>query len=168
MRFVSRVLVEREARVPFSVAHDYAEDFFRAAERDVHVRIPLRDLFWALRGRFDRPVKLVFALHPDEDEAGRVHDALMVEWRAGTKLLPHFHGTLRLRIANVEATALRLEGAYRPPLGLFGRVFDRLLGRRIARATMAELLGRLTEAMEHREREYRAADVRPESSGITV
>lgn len=168
MRFVSRVQVDREVRVPFSVAHDYAEDFFRAAERDVHVRIPLRDLFWALRGRFDRPVKLVFALHPDEHEAGRVHDALMVEWRAGTHLLPHFHGTLRLRIASVESTALRLEGAYRPPLGFAGRIFDRILGRRIARSTMAELLGRLVEAMERREREYRAADVQPESSGITA
>ncbi len=154
---ISRVSVERLVQVPFSVAHDYAEDFFRAAERDVEVRVPLRFGF-GLRRRIKRPVDLVFAMHPDETDDGRAHDAMLIEWKAGSPLFPNFHGTLRLRIASVEATGLTLEGAYVPPFAPLGLIFDRLVGRRIARATMNELLERLALAMEQREDDYRAAD----------
>jgi hypothetical protein len=163
---ITRLTVERVARVPFSVAHDYAEEFFREAERYVDLRVPLRDLFWALRGKLHRPVRLIFALHPDEAEDGRVHDAMLVEWHAGTSLFPQFHGTLRMRIASVETTRLVLEGAYRPTFGRLGIVFDRLAGRRIARATMTDLLSRLVIRMEHREAEFRAEMHR--QSGITA
>jgi len=163
---ITRIAVERIALVPFSVAHEYAEEFFRDAERYVDVRVPLRDLFWALRGKLRRPVRLTFALHPDEVEGGRLHDAMLVEWHAGTALFPQFHGTLRMRIASVDTTRLVLEGAYRPPLGRVGVLFDRIAGRRIARATMLDLLGRLVVRMEHRESEFRAAMER--GSGITA
>jgi hypothetical protein len=161
---ISRVSVDRLVQVPFSVAHDYAEDFFREAERDVEVRVPLRDLFWAIRGKFRKPVRLVFAMHPDETEEGRIHDAMLIEWTAGTRLFPDFHGTLRLRIDSVESTLLTLEGSYRPPFGAAGRVFNWLIGRRIARSTMRELLERLALAMEQRELDYRSnGDARPPS-----
>jgi hypothetical protein len=163
---ITRIAVERIARVPFSVAHEYAEEFFRDAERYVDVRVPLRDLFWALRGKLHKPVRLTFALHPDEADGGRVHDAVLVEWHAGTSLFPQFHGALRMRIATIDTTRLILEGAYRPPLGWVGVVFDRIAGRRIARATMSDLLGRLVVRMEHREAEFRAGLQR--DSGITA
>ena len=167
MRIVSRLSVERVVHVPFSLAHDFAEDYFRDAERYVDLRVPLRDLFWALGGRLHRPVRLVFALHPDEAEGGRLHDAMLIEWNAGTRLFPQFHGTLRLRIASVDDTLLTLEGAYRPPLGMAGLVFDRLAGRRIARSTMRDLLGRLAVRMEHRAAEARA-EVERGTSGISA
>jgi hypothetical protein len=152
-------MVERVVRCPFSIAHDYAEDFFAdVAARGAEVRVPLRDLV-VLR----RPVRMVFARRPDYEEVGRPHDALAVRWTAGTHLFPDFHGTLRLRIASVDETRLTLEGAYCPPLGLLGRAFDALIGRRIARATMADLLGRLGDAMERREAAFRAG-----SSGTTA
>jgi len=151
--FVSRVVVERVARCPFSVAHDYAEEYLREAEHEVEVRVPLRDLIRSVPGQAHKAVKLVFALHPDETEGGRGHDAMMIEWHAGTRLFPDFHGTLRLRIATVESTRLTFEGAYRPPLGQVGVAFDALIGRRIARATMRELLDRIADALERRERE---------------
>jgi hypothetical protein len=150
---VSRVVVERVARCPFSVAHDYAEDYLRDAEQEVEVRVPLRDVIRSVPGQAHKAVKLVFALHPDETESGRGHDAMMIEWHAGTRLFPDFHGTLRLRIATVESTRLTFEGAYRPPLGAFGVLFDMLIGRSIARATMRELLDRIAYALELRERE---------------
>ena len=156
VRRVSRIVVETVARCPFSVAHDYAEDFLRDAERSVEVHVPLRDFITGLPGAARAPVKMVFALHPDEAESGRLHDALAIEWHAGTRLFPLFHGTLRLRIASVDSTRLTFEGAYRPPLGLVGLVFDRVLGRRIARATMRELLDRISAALERREEEYAA------------
>jgi len=156
MARVTRVVVERIAACPFSVAHDYTVDFLRDAERSVDVHVPLRDFVVGLRGEVSRPVRLVFALHPDETEDGRLHDAMLVEWRAGTRLFPHFHGTLRLRIADVEHTRLTFEGAYRPPGGALGALFDVVLGRWIARATMDEMLGRIAVGLEAREQAYLA------------
>jgi len=153
---VSRLEVERVVRCPFSVAHDYAEEYLHDAEREIEVRVPLRDFIRSLPGQAHKPVKLVFALHPDDTETGRGHDAMMVEWRAGTRLFPDFHGTLRLRIASVETTRLTFEGAYRPPFGRAGLLFDAVLGRRIARATMSDLLERIGNGLEARELAYEA------------
>ncbi len=164
---VARVAVERVVRCPFSVAHDYAEDFFADAARGVEMRVPLRDLVPTAGGHLRRPVRLVAERRPDEHEPGRAHDALEIDWTAGTRFFPDFRGTLRLRIASVETTRLSLEGTYQPPFGPFGLIFDMVAGRRIARATMHDLLRRLGEAMEAREVEFRAS-APPGSSGITA
>jgi hypothetical protein len=154
----ARVVVERVVRCPFSVAHDYAEDFFAGAAQGVDLHVPLRDILPTPGGQLRRPVRLVAQRFPDEHEPGRAHDAMEIDWTAGTHLFPDFHGTLRLRIASVEETRLTLEGSYQPPFGAFGLVFDLAVGRRIARATMHDLLRRLGHAMEQREAEFRARD----------
>jgi len=161
----SRVAVERVVRCPFSVAHDYAEDFFADASRGVELRVPVRDA-----GHLRRPVRLVAGRRRDEDEPGRVHDALDIDWSAETHFFPDFHGTLTLRIDSVETTRLTLEGTYEPPFGPFGVAFDMVAGRRIARATLSDLLRRLGDAMEAREAEFRAGapPAAPGSSGTTA
>ena len=154
---VTRITVERVARCPFSVAHDYAEEFLREIdERGAEVRVRVRDLLPTRRGKLRRRVRIVFERRLDEAEAGRSHDAVALHWSAGTRLFPDFHGDLRLRIASVDETLLTLEGEYRPPLGPLGALFDVLLGRRIARSTMNELVGRIAKALERREEAYRA------------
>ena len=146
-------------RVSFSAAQEYAEEFFRNHDEAVDIRVPLRDLVGTtLRGGVHRPVKLRIRLKNDKQEQGRPHDALVIQWEAGTRFLPDFHGTLRLRIASVDETKLTLDGTYQPPFGPFGLVFDLPIGRRIARATMRDLLARLGDAMEQREAEFRAGD----------
>ena len=162
MSLLARVIVERVVQCPFSVAHDYAEDFFAHASRGVELYVPVRDF-----GRLRRPVRLIAERRPDEDEPGRVHDQLDIDWSAGTHFFPDFRGTLRLRIESVETTRLSLEGCYEPPFGPLGLVFDAVAGRRIARATMSELLQRLGNAMEAREAEFRAGAA-PGASGITA
>jgi hypothetical protein len=155
---VSKITVERVARCPFSVAHDYAEDFLREIdERGAEVRVRLRDFVPTRRGKLRRRVRIVFDRRLDEGEPGRQHDAVALHWSAGTRLFPDFHGALRLRIASVDETLLTLEGEYRPPLGPLGAVFDLVVGRRIARSTMSELVGRIAKAMERREDAYRAS-----------
>jgi hypothetical protein len=153
---VARVCVERVVRCPFSVAHDYAEDFFAQAARGIELHVPLRDLAPTRGGHLRRPVRLVAERMPDEHEPGRAHDALEIHWTAGTRFFPDFHGALRLRIDSVETTRLTLEGTYQPPGGPLGMAFDLVVGRRIARATMRDLLRRLCDAMERREAEFRA------------
>ena len=164
---VSRIVVERIVRCPFSVAHDYAEDFFTHAARGVELNVPLRDLTVTRAGRLRQRVRLVAERVRDEHDPGRAHDALEIDWRAGTRFFPDFHGMMRLRIDTVETTRLCLEGTYQPPFGPFGLVFDVVAGRRIARATLRDLLERLGDAMERREAEFRAR-LAPGSSGITV
>jgi hypothetical protein len=166
---VFRASVQRTVRCPFSIAHEYAAEFFRKAESSgIEVQVPLCDFFVGLRGRVRRPVKLVFAHHPDETEGGRAHDALKVDWTAGTRLLPDFHGTVRLRIATVDTTSITLEGAWRVPFGLLGRAFNAVIGRRIAKATMRNLLDRLADALERREQTFRHEGRPADSSGITA
>ena len=164
---VARVLVQRVVRCPFSVAHDYAEDWFADAAGGVELRVPLRDVAPTRKGHLRRRVRLVAERVRDEHDPGRAHDALEIDWSAGTRFFPDFHGALRLRIASVETTLLSLEGEYQPPFGPFGRVFDLVAGRRIARATMRDLLERLGDAMEQREAEFRAGAGRG-SSGSTA
>jgi hypothetical protein len=162
---LARVAVERVVHCPFSVAHDYAEDFFAHAGDGVELHVPVRDLAPTRGGHVRRRVRLIAVRLRDEHDPGRVHDALEIDWAAGTRFFPDFHGMLRLRIASVDQTRLTLEGTYQPPLGALGQVFDLVIGRRIARATMADLLRRLGDAMEAREAEFRAGP--PGPSGTT-
>ena len=164
---LSRVSVERVARCPFSLAFEYAAGFFReAAGGGGEVGVPLRDLVPTLGGRLHEPVRIVAIKRPDGAEPGRAHDEFEVGWTAGTRFFPDFHGTLRLRIASVEETLLTLQGEYRPPFGALGAAFDALIGRRIARATMGDLLDRLAQKMDERQASLRAPA--PESASGTT
>jgi hypothetical protein len=78
-------------------------------------------------------------------EPGRLHDAILLYWSAGTAVLPDFRGTLRMRIDGTR-TWLILDGNYALPGGLLGAIFDVLAGRRITRATAADLLRRFARA----------------------
>ena len=168
MNPVTHIVVERIVDCPFSVAHEYAEDYLRGEQREVAVSVPVRDFLRVVGGKPRKPVKLVFTLHPDETDSGRLHDALLIEWHAGTRLFPDFHGTLRLRIASITATRLTFEGGYRPPLGAPGRLFDALIGRRIARATLHGLLKRIGDALEAREAAFCAEMAARAASGSNV
>ena len=139
---------------PFSIAQEYAADYFRSAESGndkAEIRVPIRFLPTFIRRR----VTLRFGIHADGAEAGRTHDEIRVRWSSGTWLLPEFHGTVRLRIAG-PATRVLIDGSYRAPLGVMGRVFDSLVGARIARASVDDLAHRIALYLEERERVWRA------------
>lgn len=157
MADVSEVVVDRVCRCPFSVAHEYAEDFLsETASAGAVIRVPLRDFIPSLRrGGLRQPVRMRFNRSADDADMGRSHDSLEVHWVAQTRLFPDFHGTLRFRIESVDETRLTLEGTYHPPLATFGRIFDAVIGRRIARASLRDLLDELCGAMARREEEFR-------------
>ncbi len=161
----THVVVERIVRCPFSVAHDYAEDFFAEASQGVELHVPLRDIAPTRAGELRKRVRLVALRVRDEHDPGRVNDALEIDWSAGTRFFPDFRGMLLLRIDTVETTRLSLDGTYQPPFGPFGVVFDLVAGRRIARATMRDLLRRLGDAMEQREVDFLAGPPPPGASG---
>ena len=162
-RFVLRsVMTDGEGTVtedalavcPFSVAQEYTVDYLRRAEAgapEAEIRIPIS----AWSGVLRRRVHLTFGLHFDVLEAGRAHDEIRVRWETGVPYLPGFRGTIRVRVAGAN-TALRVEGTYRIPFGLFGRIFDALIGGRIAGAGVADLTARIGASLEKAQRDWHA------------
>jgi hypothetical protein len=149
------------AACPFSIAQEYATDYFRSAESghdEAEIRVPICFLPTAIRRR----VELRFGVHSDGTEPGRTHDEIRVRWSSGTWLLPAFHGTVRLRISG-SATRVLVDGSYHAPFGVIGRVFDRLVGTYIARASVSDLAHRIAVYLEERERDWRASIAIPVS-----
>ncbi len=139
---------------PFSIAQEYASDYFRHAEAghdEAEIRVPIRFLPTIIRRR----VELRFGIHSDGAEPGRTHDEIRVRWSSGTWLLPEFHGSVRLRIAG-SATRVLVDGSYHAPFGFAGRVFDSLIGEHIAHASVHDLAHRIAVYLEERERVWRA------------
>jgi hypothetical protein len=156
---VRTVAAEALAACPFSIAQEYAADYFRRAETghaEAEIRVPIFFMTTILRRR----VGLTFGIHSDSTEAGRTHDEIRVRWSTGTPLLPDFHGTVRLRIAGL-GTRVLVDGGYHAPFGLFGRLFDWCIGAYIARTSVSDLSHRVATHLEGREQEWRARVTRP-------
>ena len=143
----ANVHAERLADCPFSVAQQYAEEHLRGAEHG-------GDSSVVYAGPLHRQVVFSFGTRSDTDEGGRPHDEITLRWSAGTKWLPNFTGTLRMRIAS-PGTLLVLDGHYVPPGGAPGVFFDRLLGNLIARITAGALLSGIARTLTERERVWR-------------
>lgn len=92
----------------------------------------------------------------DGSEAGAA-----VEWAPDRhqRLLPSFAGRLLLAADGEASTVLQLQGTYHVPLGAAGRFGDAVVGRRIARASITELLERIGRRLH--ERHTAALDHRP-------
>jgi hypothetical protein len=153
------VSAEVLATCPFSIAQEYATHYFQRAEAghdEAEIRVPIRFLPMVLRRR----VELRFGIHSDGTDAGRMHDEIRVRWSSGTRLLPAFHGIVRLRISGLETRVL-VEGSYHAPFGVVGRVFDNLVGAYIARASVSDLAHRIAVYLEEREADWRAGLANP-------
>ncbi len=92
----------------------------------------------------------------DSTDSARKHDALLIAWRPlKTGLFPDFRGVLTVR-PTYHGASLRLTGQYEAPFGMAGKVFDAMLGRSIARATLRRLLDEVAldiQALYQEERE---------------
>jgi hypothetical protein len=77
---------------------------------------------------------------------------LTLRWEAsgpGGALFPALDADITLSPAGEDASMLRLDGAYRPPLGGFGAGLNRALLHRVATATVADFIGRIADAIVH-------------------
>jgi hypothetical protein len=147
------VSVSAIAECAFSIAEDYAVDYLRSAEEggaEAAIRLSLALPPATLQHR----VNMRFGLHADILEQGRLHDEVRLQWVSGSHLLPDFRGTLRFRIDGPRTQVL-IDGSYRPPLGLFGELFDRFLGRHIAAMSLQDLANRIARYLGDRERSWR-------------
>lgn len=90
----------------------------------------------------------------DLTDVTRKHDALLLAWQPGGRLFPEFHGAITVRPKGRGAW-LRIQGSYEPPFGTAGRIFNALIGRFIARITLARLLRQVAHRAERRWRAIR-------------
>jgi hypothetical protein len=151
MNAVSRIGTARVIACRFSVAQDYAEDFFTAAVRDVAFSIPFQTLVPSLGARLPGAVQLSFREQFEVLRRGGRHNALAIVWGGESTMFADFRGTLELRVALTSTTEATLEGRYRPRYGVVGKLFDHLFGYRIAEAMLETLMNRLADALERRE-----------------
>ncbi len=78
------------------------------------------------------------------------HAVLPLRWEAtgaGGALFPALDADITLAPAGERASALRLSGVYRPPLGAFGAGLDRAVFNRVAIATVRRFMGSAGDAM---------------------
>jgi hypothetical protein len=155
----AHILAQRTADCPSAAALEYANAFFSEHEGDkaAEVRLPLRAFGLPFPDSLAHPVRFRFTLHEDVTEQGRAREEIAFAWNAGTRWLPNFHGTLRVHIAPQVKTALSIEGWYAPPFGIFGKLFDRVLGRKLAQKTVESLLDQIAERMENEQRAFKFA-----------
>jgi len=88
--------------------------------------------------------------------------AYYLRWKAGDTAsgipTPGFSGTLTLSAGeDYHECSLLLDGAYEPPGGLPGVVFDQLLGRRIAHSTLTGLLEGVAQELQREHTAIEAA-----------
>ncbi|MDQ2871822.1 MAG: hypothetical protein M3R35_01690 [Candidatus Eremiobacteraeota bacterium] len=98
----------------------------------------------------------------DYTDQTRSHEALSIRWKARARIpVPMMRGLVTVR-PNSLMTELRMEGTYEPPFGVFGRLFDRLLGRRLALRTVERFLVDLRNVIEREwQVERRAYELEP-------
>lgn len=151
---------ERIIDCPFSFALDQAQGLFDTLETS-GATVPLRRLGLPMPGALHRRMSVAFSRRSDQLERGRSHDEIGFAWTARSLWLPDLEGVLRFRIETLRTRAL-VHGEYVPPFGIFGQSFDRIVGRRLASATLTELLDRLAQILETR---YHAFRIRYEHPG---
>ena len=133
----TEISVSALSQCSFSIAEEYATEYLLRAEAggpEATIRVPWPRPFWFLRHH----VALSFGIHEDILESGRRHDEVRFHWKSGTRLLPDFRGTMRFRI-EARHTRVHVDGGYTIPLGPAGYCFDRVVGKRLARASLQEL-----------------------------
>jgi hypothetical protein len=87
-------------------------------------------------------VEVRYSLLYDWTSVAPPRGGLAFAWRPAWRGFPSFGATLTVRRAG-EQTELVLEGSYEPPGGVVGRLFDRVVGQKLAARTMDALLDQL-------------------------
>lgn len=104
---------------------------------------------------------VVVDLGPPRVNGGAIISTIRWEPSGGRHVLPSFDGDL---VAVAEAgggSQLTLRGNYEIPFGVAGRFGDALIGRRIARQSLSELVDRLGRAIEQASTQFPAFPASP-------
>jgi hypothetical protein len=157
---MSTLFYRRYLACPYDRARRALEETLRdlaATGRPVvqRLRVPVPGVDSAEKG-VEKDVVITYGVGQDPlhfDQPWTVH------WTpANGGPFPEFNGTLTVRADEDYTTcALELRGAYEPPLGVPGALFDTVLGSRIASSTAREFLKEIGTRIETRYREEERA-----------
>lgn len=147
VRRVTRIFATQDVKCPFSGTIEFIERLHQSGSQ--HLVGP----FAGLR----TPVVCDLREVRDVTDESRIHEALVLHWKAQAKIpVPEMSGLLTVRPSG-PLTQLRVEGQYEPPFGLPGRLFDVLVGRYITRRTLRLFLAELRTFIEAEWEKERAA-----------
>ena len=127
---------------PQSVAIDWAQRYFDERHRIIPIGLPLRAFRLPTFVHIFRIVTVgVEAVSiPTASSTPRFEQALNLTWNGThTGPFPRITGVLTARAHSTHAM-IDFAGSYTPPFGFVGMVFDRLVGRHIARLFVETLL----------------------------
>lgn len=142
---MTNVAVTRFVNCPFSAVIDFAEEALRSRG----------DISLSPAPLISQQATMTSRVTEDVSDPARRHDALLIAWRPKNSLLfPEFRGAFTVRPERRGAW-LRIQGSYEPPFGFFGKIFDALIGRIIARRTLARMLGEVASNIEWRWHSFR-------------
>jgi hypothetical protein len=142
---VRKISERQNVACPSGAACVFVERDFEVQRQEerwvrLHVRVPLIGLL-----SLDKEVDVRVVPTSATTQAGT--HVMDVSWEPAGGPFPRFRGALRIEPVGDEACALELSGRYEPPGGLIGAAFDSVLGHRIARATMRELVSRIGRSL---------------------
>lgn len=128
---------ECQVACPFSIATECAEEFL---DRHEQIRVPVLR-FGALKIGINRSIATGIVVARDASDNVRWHEALEI-WLhpVGMPPFPEIHGLLTVRPFIPPGTRIALDLSYRPPLGVLGRIVDRLALHVVASAIGQALL----------------------------
>ena len=136
-------------RCPYVRAREYLHESMEVRARSKEP--------YTMRLRADLPMNLemyksVFVRYGLAQDPMHFDEPWQVRWspeRGG--VYPSFEGELTVRAdESYRLAILELKGAYSPPLGGPGRLFDAAVGRKIAESTAQTLLSEIAAEMESR------------------
>ncbi len=136
-------LAETEARLDaYFAALQGADGIAR-----MRLRVPVGGFHAALGLSLDREVRVEAARGRDEQN---LNDLTRITWTPeGRAVFPQFEGTLVVWAGDDGASSrIEIDGAYLPPCGVAGQVFDEAIGHRIAASTAREFLADVKRAIE--------------------
>jgi hypothetical protein len=137
-------------KAPSSFALAFMSTYFlergrQASGAELALRFPLPKLF--VDGL---TIEKRVVVHLRYNRGGSPSDSLAIGWEplGDGAALPSFDGTLVAQPETEGSCRLTILGGYTPPGGIAGLLFDRLIGFRIANATVGALLAEFKESIE--------------------
>jgi len=142
----THIIEQRNMKCSANLTEVRVRDFFagHGAGETVRLRlhVPLQIPGLGIKFRVGREV--MARMRPYSDK----HDIVEIEWDPQNRLLPRFNAILTVEPEGNVACRLILNGVYAPPMSWIGRLFDRIVGRRLARTTALDLLERIGNSVE--------------------
>jgi hypothetical protein len=123
-------------------------DARRAANGDISLplRFDLSEVGIGGKISLEHDVIMQFRKRGDVEDVDGIYS---VQWiAAGDGPYPRFIGVMNVSAgADPRTSSLEIDGTYNPPLGLFGRIFDWILGRRLARHSIERFVEKIAQSI---------------------